>query len=441
MQNWHKPCNFLGVLLASHSLHFRVHTRVLLTLAVALIVAAVAFAAPTAPELLRDAAAARQAGDVAGVVARLEAAQALRPDYPRVIYGLARAYTAANRAGDALAQLAQLADMGLTFAIEKDAALQPLRDQEAFGRLTRRFAENSAPRGGGKVAFALPDRDGIIEGIAADAAGNWYFGDVRNRCVWRRDAAGRVTRFAGDPALLGVFGLKADDARGVLWAGTSAVAEMKGGDAADRGHAALVEFELATGQVRRMWPVPADGRDHVLGDVLLLPDGSVFASDSLAPIIWRLAPHGQRLQRWLESADFSSLQGMAPSPDGRSLLVADYANGLWQVSLADQSHSLLRAPAGTTLFGLDGLYAVAGGLLAVQNGVNPQRIVRIALDAGGRPAGVQVLEAGHPAMDDVSLGVVSGGRFHFVGNSGWALFEAPGAAPAPRTVTVFATQI
>ena len=42
-------------------------------------------------------------------------------------------------------------------------------------------------------------------------------------------------------------------------------------------------------------------------------------------------------------------------------------------------------------------------------------------------------------MSDLALGQVIGNRFHFIGNSGWALFEDPKAAPAPRGVTILST--
>ena len=177
----------------------------------------------------------------------------------------------------------------------------------------------------------------------------------------------------------------------------------------------------------------------MLGDVLLASDGSVFTSDSTAPVIWRLPPHGVKLEKWLESADFVSLQGMAFGADGKSLVVADYANGLWRIDLTTQVRTLLPAPTHTTLFGIDGLYAIPGGLVAVQNGITPQRIIRIALGAGGQPESVKVLLAGHAAMNDFALGQIVNGRLHFIGNSGWALFDDPKAAPAARTVTILNT--
>ena len=82
-----------------------------------------------------------------------------------------------------------------------------------------------------------------------------------------------------------------------------------------------------------------------------------------------------------------------------------------------------------------------GGLVAVQNGIAPQRVIRVALAASGAAAAVKILAAGHPAMSDLSLGQVVGDHFDFIGNAGWAHFEKT-KAPAPaRTVTILRTAL
>ena len=179
----------------------------------------------------------------------------------------------------------------------------------------------------------------------------------------------------------------------------------------------------------------------MLGDFVAGSDGTIYVSDSTAPVIWRLAPGAASLEKWLETGEFVSLQGVAISADGRQLHAADYANGLWQVDLATRTPRLLAAPAHTTLFGIDGLYSVPGGLIAVQNGINPQRVIRIDLAADGTPSAVRVLGAGHPAMSDLALGQVGAGHFDFIGNAGWSEFEKSKGPTAARTVTILRTPL
>src|SRR5262245_54600585 len=87
----------------------------LLTLAVAIFcfLCVALHAEPAHRALLREANAAAKASDIPLFIAKLEAARALRPDYPRVLFSLARGYAASGRADDALATLREVAAMGL----------------------------------------------------------------------------------------------------------------------------------------------------------------------------------------------------------------------------------------------------------------------------------------------------------------------------------------
>ncbi|HVT73668.1 MAG TPA: hypothetical protein VHD61_11055 [Lacunisphaera sp.] len=281
----------------------------------------------------------------------------------------------------------------------------------------------------------LPAMDGIIEGVALQPeTGTAFFSDVHNRCIWTRTADGPLHRFSSETdGLFGVFALKIDATGRTLWASSAALPEMKGYTAADRGRALLAAYDLPTHALRRTYALPADGRAHVPGDFLLAPDGTIYATDSVAPVIWRLAPGADRIDAWLEDARFKSLQGIAPSADQRSLYVADYPNGLWRIDLATRAATLLPAPAGFNLRGVDGLYAVPGGLIGVQNGLNPPRVIRLDLDAGGGLAAARILSAGAD-LTDLSLGQVLDHRFAFISHSGWDLFPNPTATPAPHAV-------
>lgn len=403
-------------------------------------------AEPLPRQLMKEAGVAAKAGDVATTIAKLEAVRALRPDYPRVLNNLARYYVQAGRGDEAMSQLRELAAMGLKVDLLKDADFAVLRERPDFAQLARAFAANEVAIGRDKTSWGVGEMTGIVEGIAIHPVTlESFFGDVHHRCIWYRDvsaghAVARKFSSEGD-ALLGVFALKIDTKRNVLWASSSAVPEMKGYTAADRGKGFLAIYALASRRLEGKFPLPDDGREHVLGDFVIGADGAVYATDSVAPVIWRLAPDGKHLEKWLESDEFVSLQGIAVSETGRELYVSDYANGLWRIEVATRSARLLAAPAHTTLFGIDGIYSVPGGLVAVQNGINPQRVVRIELGAGGAPTGVKVLTAGDPEGNDLALGQVVNSHFDFIGNAGWALFEK-GKEPAPaRTVTILRTSL
>ena len=410
----------------------------------ALLLAVPLLATPKHAYLLREAADAAKTGDQTTALAKLEEAAGLRPDYPRIQLSLARTYAELERPDDALAALQRLADMGLRASVATDPAFAALKDSPAFQALAKQLARGLAPAPAGDVAVTLPEVTGIIESCLLDPANQaWYFGDVRNRCIWQRDArSGALRKFTADEdALDGVFKLALSPDRKTLWATTATVSVMTGEDAEDGKRSALVALDLATGRVRSRFPAAGKGIKHLLGDFIIAEDGTIYATDSTYQAVWRLPPEGKELEVWLENTEFMNLQGLAFSSDGRTLYVSDYANGIWRVDVATKALALLTAPANATFFGLDGIYAVPGGLLAVQNGVKPQRVLRIEPSAeGASPA--RVVATGRPDMTDLSLGQVVNGRFHFVGNSGWALFDpAPDTPPPARSVTIYSITI
>ncbi len=401
--------------------------------------------AAQAMRLAREGAAAAEAGDVATYLTKMESAAALRPDFPRILVNLAAAQVAAGRPDDAVATLERLAAMGMSSPVERSDDFAALRPRPEFKAVVKKLAANLYPKGQGEVAFSLRDVTGLIEGIMwREKTDQFYFGDVNGRAVWRREKDGRLSRFTpeGDE-LFGVFGLALDEANGAMWAATSAVPAMRGFTPDQDGTAALAEIDLETGAVRRVIPVvrrAGDRYSHVLGDLALATDGAVWVTDSGGPVLWRLAPGGAALEPAVEHAEFLSLQGIAILSGGVAVL-ADHANGLLRVDLGSREVRRLEPPLGMTLIGLDGLaLAPTGELLAIQNGLRPNRVLRLELEGAAEAiATVTVVESGHLTMAAPSLGcIASGGDFFFVGNAGWTRFEDTGGQPStPRSVPIF----
>lgn len=128
---------------------------------------------------------------------------------------------------------------------------------------------------------------------------------------------------------------------------------------------------------------------------------------------------------------FSSLQGLALSPDETMLYAADYAKGIFAIDLATGDAHVLAVPRNETLLGVDGLYAAGKGILVgTQNGTTPQRVIRIRLGPHGLGiAGVDALASNESGFDDITLGVVAGNVFYFNAAGQWSLFGDDGKMP------------
>lgn len=298
----------------------------------------------------------------------------------------------------------------------------------------------------GAPLLTLSDTTLFPEGIVRDdARSRWLLSSVRQRTVVAVDDAGRITPFARDlPADVGaILGIRIDPARGALFAAAAAVPPMLRFTAADTLRAEVLEFDLATGALRRRIALPAADRQRVPGDIAIGPDGTLYVSDGLAARLYVIPPRGA--VRVVTSPFIASLQGMVFARDGRALIAADYRHGLIRIPLAvTGADAATRAgadtitqitdSAGRKLQGLDGLAWHGDALIATYNGRLPGRVVRVALSADQRSiTAFTVLEtlvnAGEP-----TLGVVIGDAFVFIANSPWSAFDDTGARKPGTTL-------
>jgi hypothetical protein len=106
--------------------------------------------------------------------------------------------------------------------------------------------------------------------------------------------------------------------------------------------------------------------------------------------------------------------------------VPDYVRGIAALGLQDRKLEWLQPARDVALSGIDGLYVYAGGFLAVQNGTNPPRVVRLSHDLKE----IEVLEANTPGLGEPTHGVIAGDEFYFIANSGWGEYDDQGRKKA-----------
>jgi hypothetical protein len=361
-------------------------------------------------------------------LAKIRAASDLRPQHPTLLLQLAVAQAANGQHQNALGVLDRVAAMGFVYELD-DAELQPVRALPSFARIAKRFEANGRAIGTAKQELAIERLGMIPEGLAYDAARRrWLVSSVRNGEILAVSANGDLKTLVDVP--WGVFGMAVDGKRGVLWATTSAVEQTEEFRAEDKGKAALLKIDLASGSILETLHAP-EGEPHHFGDVAVAADGEVYVSDT-RPVILRVSGNGSgNALEPFARGPFSSMQGIAP---GRKVLyVADYAKGIMIVDRQTRDVHALRVPPNASVLGIDGLYLVdESTLIGTQNGTNPNRIVRIKLAPGGLAvSSVETLLANGSGMGDPTLGAVVGKRFFFNGNAQWDLFGGDGKIADP----------
>ena len=366
----------------------------------------------------------------------MQEAVGYRPRQPTYLYNLAGAEALTGHPDQALKLLNRVAAMGMVLPASKDEDFTSLRGTAGFASALQQLGRNALPVGKGRALFRVHEKGLIPEGLARDpASGDFFLGSVRRRRILRIDGKTfqvRTFSAAGD-ALSGVFGMKVDPARGVLWVCSSPIAEMEGYQKGESGEAGVFRYDLKSGKLLGKHLAPAGSGEHVFGDLAVDGQGNVYVSDSLSPGLWILQAGKGELSPYLVPGPFTSPQGLDFTTDGNALIVADYSSGIFRVELPSKRVSLLDSPENTTLLGVDGLYARGAGLVVIQNGTQPNRVLALTLSRDGRRVNrVAVLESGSEALTSPTLGVVDKSRFFVVSNSDWEAFDAARGAMNPE---------
>lgn len=367
--------------------------------------------------------------DFAGFLEHSAAAARTAPDSPRAIYNLACAQALQGDAAGAAATLGRLAAKRLYFDVAADDDFAKIKDTPEFKAAREKIEAVKAPVGSSQTAFTLAEKDLIPEGIAYEgASGAYYVSSVHRRKIVRW-ASGKATDLVkeGEHGLYSVLGIAIDEARRSLYACSSAVPEMKGYKEEDKGKAGLFELDLARGKLKRKVLLAEAGKEHNLNDLVIDSRGEVLVSDPAASTLYTIAPGASALAVLVEPGRLASPQGLALSQDEKTVFVADYSRGIARVDRATREVVHLTAPADATLTGIDGLRMYGDDLIAIQNGVRPHRVMRLALTQDG--TGVKtatILEMNNPLFNEPTLGVVAGKDFVYVANSQWGSFDKGG---------------
>jgi len=210
----------------------------------------------------------------------------------------------------------------------------------------------------------------------------------------------------------------------------SAAVPEYAGTHAEPGTTGLFRLDTHSRKTVAMAVLPASEQPLVLGDLEFADEDIIYLTESLVGALYRYTLSSHELQQVIAPGMLRSMQGLAMDDSGRYLYVADYVGGLFRVHLPDYTIERVTAAAGISLFGIDGLYRHGRELIAVQNGIQPQRVVALRLDDTGTGIShMRVLARNLPEFDEPTLGSIVGDDFLLVANSHWNRFDASGDLP------------
>ena len=372
----------------------------------------------------------------AKAVDELETANFFRPKHPRFIYNLAVMYALNGEANECLTLLHRLADYKIFYPIEKDSDFESLFNNATFKEIVKYFYSNLEAISKSEIAFTLDQPDLLTEGIAFDSqTGNFFISSIHKRKVVEYESTGEQHDFIKEKqdGIWGVFGLKVDSKRRLLYACAATIEQSEGIDSSQLGKSGIFIYNLDNAQL--VIKVLLDNKNqHLLGDLTIDPEGNIYTTDSKANVIYKLLAGVNKLEKFYTSNDFLSLQGLTISSDGRYLFVADYSTGVHRIDITTKEKILIGSPNDLMFLGIDGLYFYKNSLIGIQNGINPNRVLKMNLNESmNKIKSWVILESNNLLYSEPTLGAIVNNNFYYTANSQWESFTKDGGLSVPES--------
>jgi len=368
-----------------------------------------------------------QAEDFAAM--RVAAAKALnaRPGYPGALFNRALAEVLDGDAETALDTVSGLVASGVDYGVAEIQEFEPLKQLSGWATYADSVAKLAEPVGSAAVAYSHYVADFVPEGIAIGGDGELYLGSIRHGTIVRIDDTADVLSDA--ISHWSVFGIRLDG-KGGLWFASAAVPEFAKNSEAVSGRTGLFRLDLKSKEITHKMLLPAGEEPQVLGDFIFVDDDTLLATESLTGALYRFSISAETSTQVIAPGALRSMQGLVLDKTGRYSYVSDYVGGLFRIALADNTVERVVADESTGLFGIDGLYRYGNRLIAIQNGIRPNRVIEFALSEDGlEVTDSRVLARNLPDFDEPTLGTVVGDEFFFVANSHWNRFDRDGNLP------------
>lgn len=375
----------------------------------------------------RDAVTALRSGDSSAALAHLRLAHDAWPPQPAYSEGLVR-LAARLRDHDVLLRTLQLlAEQGLGASVANDPAVTTLAAHDsavARARSAVLRATTGPERSRAQVVTA--DTLFFPEGLDISDDGTRFITSLRHRNVWmqRGSAPGRWLLPQSVEGRAAVFGVKvAADGRSV-WLTLAPTPHMQPRPADSAVVAELWQVDRASGRLLRRLRL-GDGKG-VPGELALTDDGNVLVSDATLGRLYRLRPRANSVET-ITHPLLRSPQGIAVLGGKRHAIVADWSHGLLRWELETDTITAVETASSMALLGIDGLLRVGNELIAVQNGVQPMRVLRIGLDEWAtRVTSATVIDRPGETAGEFTVAAQHGDSISYVASSSWPFWDERG---------------
>jgi len=337
---------------------------------------------------------------------RLETLLPTANSKPAIELQIAKTYAAGGQYPDAIERLRKLVGANLGFDPSRDPDFAKLQDTAEFRSIMDEVRRQTPPVHNSRPIMTLDVRDVRPENIAFDTNRNaLLLGNTARfeivKCAVAGGCVPLVNPKPGENSY--ALGLKLNQGADEVWAT----------DNTPEG-ASLRCYDLKAGKLLRTASIRGK---HVFNDLAVSSTSAVYVTDTAEGSVYQLSPGTTAFQKIAPQHTFTAANGIAISPDGRLLYVSTWEDGIdvidiWSGAVAPMIH-----PGDVCLAFIDGLYAIHGSLIAIQNGPMLPRIVEFRMDPSqSQITAMRILERRNPAFNGITTGVIVHDDLYYVAN-------------------------
>ena len=305
------------------------------------------------------------------------------------------------------------------------AKMQEKLPAATWQQFSKKFDALVQPKGTAEKILSISTDHKLVEGVATDGNGAYFLSTVVSNAILVASPTGEISVLTSgtDHAIGSFFGIAYSQQEKALYATHGRVDQTRNMPKGE-GQTGVIRIDPRSGDVTGDWPLPGGTEDQQIADITISPDGAVFVSEAQSGAVYKI--DGEKLDKLNTDKQYRSPQGMAILENG-VIFMADYGRGLWRINTITNEATLLPVPSTVSLIGIDGLLAHRGRLIAIQNGVSPQRVIEIELD-GTREAviGIRVLAQSLADFNEPTLGASTPEGLVFVASSQWPKYAPDG---------------
>ena len=359
-----------------------------------------------------------------------------RPFEPVYMQRIIAACAKLNRLTTAYHFMLKMQQQGFSYDLNENPDTLSIRNTEVYTYLNDLMIEAGSPLGKVEAMFSLAGEYADPAAITWDESrGRFLVGTQSEGAIVAKSEEGAsdvLIRANDENGLWAIKDLHADAENNRLWVSSASIPGFSAFQPAEKGRGALFEFDLKTLELLNRFNVPVDGAPHEPGPIAVTASGDVYVIDHAASVVYRKAADGDRLEMFVGSADMHALQEIAVTPDNSRLFVSDLYKGVLVIDPVQLSSAMLSGPENMNMGGIHGLAYDQGHLIITQSGYQPERVVRLELDAsGGEVVNIAPIASAMEVFDRPGFAMVKGEYVYYFANLG---SEEVSAAKEPVVV-------